>query len=497
MAPTFPEEIFVMMGFRFTKQFFTVLTAIIVSGFAVVSQSAAETQPSTLSGRVVGTKGEPIAEASIVLLYVRTDGNGDIDTLYDRALYPFLRQRPAHFPQELKGKTPDETELQEHPPFLESKTDSEGRFTFTGIATGIGQLMVLPMEKDPAIPHPVPQNVKPLPEIQTVKFGKVTFHPHEFSSFPPIGAVTFAIKPGVSIESVEVKVRMEAPPKIQGRLIFKNGEPLADTTVEINIGRLNSNSGVGSAYSLSLHTDADGNFVSAISGLGTYVLSVNHRGLSAMSDFFIVEAGKAHKEVVLTLNGNPDDLSELPSERPEERRYGVPDAPGVWIVNPENAHAYKWIACDDWGDAQAKAADEEAHLVTITSEAEQIWLEGVFGPGPYWIGLTDVLKEGEWIWETGEPVTYTNWGEVEEDTLDEPPALFRAFGAKGDRQRRRANEEDYVIVSARWGEEIGKWYPADSKSARRRGRVQMAILEKDGMRSKVHGLSLPDITPEK
>ena len=485
-----------MTGFCITKQTFIFLTGLIVFGLAVANQVAAEAQSSTLSGRVVNVKGEPLAEAPIVLLYVKTAGNGDIDTLYDRALYPFLRQTPAHFPQEPSGNPPDEAELQVRPPFLQSETDSEGRFTFTGIATGIGQLMVLPMEKDPAIPHPVPQNVKPLPEIQTVKFGKVTFHPHEFSFFPPIGAVTFAIKPGSDIKAVEVVIQNQPKPKIQGRLIFKNGEPLADTTVKINIGRLSSDWGVGSAYSLSLHTDADGNFVSAVSGRGTYALSVNHRGLSAMSAPFTVEADKPHEKVVLTLNGDLTDLSDSPAENPEERRYGLPDVPGVWIVNPENGHAYKWIACDDWGDAQAKAADAEAHLVTITSEAEQIWLEGVFGPGPYWIGLTDVLKEGEWIWETGEPVTYTNWGEKEEDILDEPPALFKAFGAKGDRQRRRANEEDYVIMSTRWGEEIGKWHPTDSKTAHRRGRIRMAILEKDGMRSKVHGLPLSDITPE-
>ena len=112
--------------------------------------------------------------------------------------------------------------------------------------------------------------------------------------------------------------------------------------------------------------------------------------------------------------------------------------------------------------------------------------------------MTDVLKEGDWIWETGEPVTYTNWIEddADEDLLDEPPALFKAFGAKGDRQRRRENEEDYVMMSPRWEGEIGKWYPANSKGARRRGSVRMAILEKDGTRSKIHGLSLPDITPD-
>ena len=52
------------------------------------------------------------------------------------------------------------------------------------------------------------------------------------------------------------------------------------------------------------------------------------------------------------------------------------------------------------------------------------------------------------------------------------------------------------MMSPRWEGEIGKWYPANSKGARRRGSVRMAILEKDGTRSKIHGLSLPDITPD-
>lgn len=487
-----------MIGFPFTKQIFILLTAVIALGFAVVYQSAAEAQPSTLSGRVIGTKGEPIAEASIALLYVKVAENGEMETLFDRSLYPFLRQQPAHLPPEFEGKIPDNKERQAQPPFLESKTDSEGRFTFADIATGMVQLMVLPIENDLTTPHPVPQNVKPVPEIQTIKFGEVTFHPHDFSFFPPIGAITFAIKPGSEIKDVEVVIQNQPKPKIQGRLVFKNGEPLADTTVKFNIGHLDLE-GIGDpVFSRSLHTDADGNFVSVIHVPGTYALSVKHRGLSAMSAPFTVEAGKPQEAVILTLNGNPADFFELSSERPEERRYGVPDVPGAWIVNPANGHAYKWIACNNREDAQTQAADEEAHLVTITSEAEQIWLEAIFGRGPYWIGLTDVLKEGEWMWETGEPVAYINWGknDEDEDVLDEPPALLKAFGAKGERQHRRENEEDYVIMSSLWDEEVGQWYPVNSEGAGRHGRVSMAILEKDGLQSKIHGLPLSDITPE-
>ena len=487
-----------MTGFCIARQTFIFLTGFIVLGFAAANQVAAEAQLSTLSGRVINTNGEPIVKAPIVLLYVKVGENGEIDTLDNRARYPFLRQIPAHhLPPEFRGETSDEAKMRMHPPFLKSETDSEGQFTFTGIATEMVQLMVLPMENDTT--PPTPQNSKPVREIQTINFGQVKFHPHAFSFFPPIGGVTFAIKPGSDIKDVEVVMESLLRLKIQGRLIFKNGEPFVNTTVKINIGRLSSDSGVGSTYSLALHTDANGNFVSAVSSRGTYTLSVNHRGLSAMSAPFTVEADKPHKEVVLTLNGNPDDLSAPSAETPDKDRYGLPDTPSVWIVNPANGHAYKWIECNDREEAQAKADDEDAHLVTITSEAEQIWLEAVFGTGPHWIGLTDMLKEGEWIWETGEPVTYTNWGEEAEDIdLYEPPALLKPFIDKDDIQREmKGEEEDYVIMSSVWDEKlVGKWYPADSKGAGHHGRVRMAIIEKDGTRSKIHGLPLSDITPE-
>ena len=151
----------------------------------------------------------------------------------------------------------------------------------------------------------------------------------------------------------------------------------------------------------------------------------------------------------------------------------------MWIINPANGHAYKWIDCEDREDAQAQAAVEEAHLVTITNAPEQIWLEAVFGPGPYWIGLTDVAKEGEWQWDTGEPFAYTNWKTDDEDDrfMSEPPAFLKFLGFKGEDRRREEDERDLVIMSDwNWDSGIGKWKTADHPKAAR-----MAILEKDGM----------------
>ena len=82
-----------------------------------------------------------------------------------------------------------------------------------------------------------------------------------------------------------------------------------------------------------------------------------------------------------------------------------------WAVNPENGHGYKKIWSKSLEDAKDRAAAEGAHLVTINDEAEQKWLLGFFGNHLYWIGLSDAEKEGEWVWQNGEPVTYTNWGD--------------------------------------------------------------------------------------
>ena len=46
--------------------------------------------------------------------------------------------------------------------------------------------------------------------------------------------------------------------------------------------------------------------------------------------------------------------------------------------------------------------------MTINDAAEDEWLVATFGT-QYWIGLNDIAVEGEWVWSSGEPVTYTNW----------------------------------------------------------------------------------------
>ena len=413
-----------MTGFRFVQHTFTLLTVLIVLSFTFVSLITAEEKPATLSGRVITAEGEPVVGATMMLQILTT------------------------------------------------QTDSEGRFTFTKITPSQTRLAILrnPMTKsDPSQPSNT--------AIRAIKFGDVTFYPqvlHDSSR-----SATFAIEPGTHIEDVEVI--MEHQLIVRGKIIFKNGELFANTSLKINIDQLNLDGMDGFGFSRSFQTDADGNFVYATYTPGIYILSIDHHGLSAESEPFIVEKGRPHERLVLILDGNATDLSVPPPEEPKKQRLYHPlyvsEMPGVWVINPANGHAYKWIECKNREDAQIQAVTEKAHLVTITSEAEQIWLEAVFRLGPYWIGLINVALEGEWQWETGEPVAYTNWKVDNENDrfIDEPPAFLKLLGFKDEDQRREEDERDLVIMSdSAWNEERGKWQTVDHPQAAR-----MAILEKE------------------
>lgn len=380
------------------KSCFLFLTILILLAFFGTGNIVADQHLSSLSGRVINPKGEPIAGITLSLASSR------------------------------------------------AKTDSEGQFALNNIPSRQIQLYILQFNlKDEKY------------RIRSIKFGKVSIYYHDPD---PGDAVLFSIKPGTNIKDVEIITEYKL--KIHGRVVFKNGQPLANAWLKIKVDGLRLDRESGFSFTRSFTTDAQGNFVHPVYSSGVYALSVNYRGLSAELNPFLFEEGKPPETQVLTINGNFEDLAEpTPEEikqlmeKEQYRPRNVPEVSGMWIVNPANGHAYKRILCDDRFDAQDQAQKEEAHLVTITNEEEQIWLEAVFGTGPYWIGLTDVVKEGKWLWDTGEPVTYTNWGANEDDPLNlngDIPAFLKSFGVKDERQRHE--EEGKILPSC--PSEIGK-----------------------------------------
>ncbi|MBP5180931.1 MAG: hypothetical protein J6127_06565, partial [Clostridiales bacterium] len=70
-------------------------------------------------------------------------------------------------------------------------------------------------------------------------------------------------------------------------------------------------------------------------------------------------------------------------------------------------HTYSYISSQmSWSDARTFAASLGGHLVTISDEAEQMFIQQSFPETYGWIGL--VGYGSDYAWETGEPVSYTN-----------------------------------------------------------------------------------------
>ncbi|MFK7926547.1 MAG: MopE-related protein [Myxococcota bacterium] len=66
-----------------------------------------------------------------------------------------------------------------------------------------------------------------------------------------------------------------------------------------------------------------------------------------------------------------------------------------------------------WAGAQSACNSWNYDLLTVDSfdedEFAQTWLRNVNSSTPWWMGFNDRSREGDWVWEDGTAVTYTNW----------------------------------------------------------------------------------------
>lgn len=320
----------------------------------------------------------------------------------------------------------------------QAETDSEGRFAITDAITGPVLLTLLPYRK-------------PKPDIHLLKveIGGLLFYPSDF----PTDGIVFSTTPGENIENVKVTVRLS--PKIRGTVNQMDGTPLANKTVELSIHEWSLNQ--SSYVETSVSTNENGYFElhlhrsyfmrnMNVEGPTFYIINVVYERLRAES--ILKKNDARNREFVLNLNTLPDIYT---------RSFftSTLDAIGVWVINPENGHAYKKIGCRNPNDAIDQAGKEDAYLATINDQTEQNWLGKVFGGSDALIGLNDIAEEGQWQWQSGEPVEYTNW-------------------AKGALTDNNSKHEDYVILSN------GKWKDIGPRS-RNWHKIQTAILEKERM----------------
>ena len=402
------------------------LTAIVTLLLLASSYAIAQDITCTLSGRVVDVDGNPIASLSIVIQpFAIVDG---------RMESAFL----------LKEFMPEA-----YVPLIKSQTDEAGRFSVTGVKPGpiqfVAQPAHLPVD---GMLSPDLYDLAPDAEVLSIEIGAMTFYP-PYEKHPPFGGITFGIEPSTHLENVEVTVKPRM--RIRGQIVFADGTPLANARIGTSMRRRSlDGQGTGSSSGGS-RTDDAGYFVEYVDNPGIYTVTINFQRLAATSEEFILEADQRYDSLVLTLDSEPVPFEALP-ERVEL------DNTGQWVLNPANNHSYKRVHCENWDDAQAKAIAEDAHLVSINDAAEQQWLVSIFGTAPCWIGLTDVAKEGEWGWTSGEPLTYFNW----------------AFHKLIDADR---GDEDYVFMGL---SPDGRWHKVGPQSPEWQ-MPRMTILEKEGL----------------
>ena len=99
-----------------------------------------------------------------------------------------------------------------------------------------------------------------------------------------------------------------------------------------------------------------------------------------------------------------------------------PKTPGTYKELEYNGNHYQvFDEQTTWFQAKTKCEQLGGHLVTITSQGEQNFVNSMLDVDKswtyYWLGATDEVSEGNWRWVTGEPFNYTAWNPGEPNNI--------------------------------------------------------------------------------
>lgn len=458
----------IRLSFKLIVTILLIPILIHVPGFT--SYSIDQEDTGTVTGRFVDRHGHPVAMLPIFIAPLEIISNSWASTVYLPNDFLLLRR---------------------------AQTDEKGQFSITGIPQGSFYFGALPYNIDERLPPDYAKNLEnflsldyatlhpdyidifmshnfgfgyddfePDVEIQSLNVNGITFYPAGDA-----GEVVFGMAPGSHIKDVVVTVQPRM--RVQGRVVFKDGTPLANALLKIRAKFRREEGGSGGTAG-SPRTDNDGNLVyywDEKRDTGFYTFSVEYQGLQATAEPVRLEPGDRLAGLTFTFDSEPIAPKPLPpktkvkpakSSPKETQETQQPESYEVWIVNPANRHAYKRVHCKTRDDAIAQAIKEKAHLVTINDAKEQEWLSAVFGYEFYWIGLSNGENKTGWQWDNGEAITYQNWL---------PNNYFSETWA--------ANERKHVVTTFA----DGKWYAVSAKSAIVK-MTAFAIIEKTDIKTK-------------
>ena len=98
------------------------------------------------------------------------------------------------------------------------------------------------------------------------------------------------------------------------------------------------------------------------------------------------------------------------------------------VINPANGHTYYRLNASYRSCAEEYAVSVlGGHLVTINDAAENAFVQNTFASATnsaVWIGLNDIAEENSFVNESGEPVTYNNWGTGEPSNSNDEDLVY-------------------------------------------------------------------------
>ena len=301
---------------KFTVLALTLLFTITCIAAAQDPENPALQPPSGMSGKVVDPEGNPVAGFTFAIQPMQ---------LRDRHLQPEGGFRQFQIPPEgMEGPGMPRT-------MSKVKTDPDGTFTVTNIQSGLVQLNAVSSDTLDAIENLDPEKIRQgeqIPqelmridrlesdmEILSIQIGKVTFFYKGERHAPAfMKGLTFALKPGVTLENLKITVKSRL--RIRGRIVYADGTPLVNANGRLRMRqRDETNPNSGGSSSTDFFTDVDGSFTQYRDEPGFYTLSAEYNGLSGGAGPFLLKDGVEPENLVITLDGNPPDVKQSTDQK--------------------------------------------------------------------------------------------------------------------------------------------------------------------------------------
>ncbi len=105
--------------------------------------------------------------------------------------------------------------------------------------------------------------------------------------------------------------------------------------------------------------------------------------------------------------------TQTPTSIPTLTRTPTPtDDPRM--LNPENQHLYLYFGNGTtWQNAVNRCQTLGGYLVSVETASENDFVYKLSSGGNTWLGATDEIQEGSWVWTSGQPFDFKYWDEGE------------------------------------------------------------------------------------